>query len=192
MQKIIKTLVIITVLFFSSIKSADALMEQVLVVEDQESNKVTVQAGEKIEQAFVMPTDSFGIVTVNFILPERESKVKVEFKIKEKGEDGWIFEGSNFVHALDFYQDNGIPFPFGFPTIQNAKGIEYVFEIQPEEEITILETNGKIFFSVAREKPAKELVLNDLQRKIYEDGIFIFIWLIICTVFLFKYLKLNK
>jgi hypothetical protein len=189
MQKQTKLLITTMIMFIFSIKPTNALIDQVLVVEDQESNEVNIQAGEKIEQSFVSPTDSFGIVTVNFILPKRDSKIKVNFKIKEKGQDNWIFEGTSAVHSLDFYHDNGIPFPFGFPTIENTEGKEYLFQVEPEEEITVLKTNGNLNFSVAKEAPAKKLILNDLSKNLKQDKIFFMLWGALIISFSFVLLR---
>ncbi len=85
--------------------------------------------GEKISGEFVANENNLGIIEMRFVqflrIPYNQEDVLV-FRIKEKGQQNWYYQG-HFRSGLTFE----LPLiPFGFPVIADSKGKTYNFELE--------------------------------------------------------------
>jgi acyltransferase len=83
-------------------------------------------AGEKINESFIAKTDSLGIIAVPFNAHNKSIDDKIIFRLKETGKKDWYIQ--NTYNANQFQTD--IPFPFGFPIIEDSKNKSYTFQIE--------------------------------------------------------------
>jgi len=109
------------------------LIEKVFtVLTDSYSSKTLIDipdgeilAGSKIIGNFTASEDYLGILGVKFWTFYRLNSDFLIFRIREKGQDDWLYE--NFYKS-DQFQPNAF-FTFGFPVIIDSKGKTYDFEI---------------------------------------------------------------
>jgi hypothetical protein len=80
-----------------------------------------------ISDSFIARSDNLGIVSVPFNTRNKSIEGQIVFRIKEVGGNSWYFQGTYNVNQ---FQDN-IPFPFGFPVINNSRNVKYYFELEP-------------------------------------------------------------
>lgn len=82
--------------------------------------------GDKIQGRFVASDNNLGIIGFRFWTFYRLNDDYIIFRIKEKNSDKWYYENN---YKEDQFQPNQY-FTFGFPTIDNSKGKEYIFEVE--------------------------------------------------------------
>lgn len=86
---------------------------------------------------FEATNNNLGIVEIGFHVPEKPSSDVYIFRLKESGQENWIYENTYFAK-----QFGGYPlFPFGFPLINESKGKKYYFEL--------ISLNGEVGKAVA-------------------------------------------
>jgi hypothetical protein len=201
MKKIFKLLITL-ILFIISIKPVDAIRNDVFKLRGKENIEMDFKEGDVIRQTFVSPVDEFGIVAIRFTNNGQKTNDQMFFRIKEVGAEDWYYE--NDYWTLLFKKDDY--YPFGFPMIQKAKGKKYLFEIELDRKTIdnsvayfvsnkdllsagVLEINGEkkqgeLNFGIANQKPAKEMIIEDINNNIKQDPYFYLVWIIIVLAFL--------
>lgn len=81
---------------------------------------------KSVSGSFIAKNNNLGIVAIPFNTYGKISSDKLTFRIREKAENSWHFQGNYDVNQ---FQHN-VPFPFGFPIIKNSKDTVYYFEIE--------------------------------------------------------------
>lgn len=82
--------------------------------------------GQKLQGVFTANDSYLGQVSIRFYNFQRINPDSVIFRIKEKGQSGWYYEG---IYKTDQFQPDML-FPFGFPIINNSNGKAYSFEVE--------------------------------------------------------------
>ena len=82
--------------------------------------------GDTISGKFHSQYPNLGMVTVPFHNQNRGSDDLLEFRLMEVGESDWIYQAD---YKTDQFQPHQY-FPFGFPTISDSDGRDYLFEIE--------------------------------------------------------------
>lgn len=82
--------------------------------------------GERVNATFTASENNLGIVAVRFNTYSRINDDEVIFRIREQGQNKWLYQNS---YTVAQFQSNK-HFTFGFPTIANSKGKKYEFQIE--------------------------------------------------------------
>lgn len=114
---------------------------------------------KKIRGNFIAKTDNLGIIAIPFNTHNRSINDRIYFRIKEAGSNNWFYQN---IYKTNQFKNN-IPFPFGFPIIQNSKNVSYTFEIEslngtPDDSPSI--SKAKPYFLSKYKFPKSELVKN--------------------------------
>jgi hypothetical protein len=89
-------------------------------------DKTGLLAKETIGENFIAQTDNLGIIEIPFNTNNRSIDDKVIFSIKESNKQSWDYQATYDAHQFQ----NNIPFPFGFPVINNSKNKSYTFQLE--------------------------------------------------------------
>lgn len=90
-------------------------------------NKKFFIQGKKIEETFIAQSNNLGIIEIPFNTNNKSINEKIVFRLKEVGEKKWYFQATYDARQVQ----NDIPFPFGFPVINNSKNKHYIFQLEP-------------------------------------------------------------
>lgn len=208
MRKILSFTFLLLFLFFIFKSLVYGLMGSILQVDDLRAENRPLFGGEILRQTFVCPEDEFGAIGIKVDNNNRLNDDFWIFRIKEKEEEEWYFKTKKYI--TDF--QGGVFYPIGFPKITNAKGKEFIFEIEsergrennqasvfltlediyPEGEALVngKKIGGDLVFTVYKETPAERLILDDFRKKIYQDKVFFIFWFgLILSLLLFVLIK---
>ncbi len=87
---------------------------------------IKLLAGRKIEGVFFGKVDNLGIIGIPFDTHNKSVNDQIIFRLKESSKKDWFFQAT---YNADQIQNN-VPFPFGFPVIENSRNASFTFEIE--------------------------------------------------------------
>ncbi|AKM81467.1 MAG: hypothetical protein UT13_C0001G0505 [Candidatus Pacebacteria bacterium GW2011_GWF2_38_9] len=99
---------------------------KVPVLEQDGQEKILLEPGAAYQNSFVSNSDHFGALDLKFDTSRSTEQKYLIFRLKEEGEDDWYYQ--NRYNIADFY--NNAFYPFGFPSISDALGKKYVYEVE--------------------------------------------------------------
>lgn len=133
MRKYYLVLLILTIITFmvrGFIKSHDLegfTLDQRFNQEDlQQKPGVEFLKNNIISGDFQSRFPNLSIIKVRFVNNNRINTDSIEFRIKQTDSKEWFYKG---IYKTDQFQNDYL-FPFGFPTIHDAQGKHYRFEIE--------------------------------------------------------------
>ncbi len=86
-------------------------------------------ASKKITGVFTANDNYLGLLALRFVSfqkPEYSKEDVLVFRIREKGKKEWYSQNTYRTGILE----ENLEFPFGFPVIENSKGVQYEFELE--------------------------------------------------------------
>lgn len=129
-------------------------------------NKGELFKGDIVKGEFHSRYKNLGVITVRFYNQDRDSKDVIAFRLKQAGQDKWLFESK-------YNTDQFLPhrlFPVGIPTINESDNQDYDFEIESLSGATnsgiIVDYSQEPIF-VARSVFTKNELLSDRNKLFY-------------------------
>jgi hypothetical protein len=192
-MKVKLSLLFILSIFLSLPRQAKAVMNEVYNSSSGNIQERKLQSGEVISESFTSPVEEFSIITIKLDSNKESDDDKVIFRIKEKGQEDWYYETK--VSTKDFRPE--WPYPFGFPTIENAKEKEFVWELeylghQENSQLIYFKSKDTIIFNISNNQPIYKVIPNAIFFNIIKDPLFMGIWGLIILLLLLKYFITEK
>ena len=113
-----------------------------------------------IVDSFVAAANNLGTIVLAFDTHNKSIEDKIVFKLKEAKDKSWYYQATYNANQIQ----NNVPFPFGFPVINNSKGKNYVFEIESsrgsfDNSLAINKNNN--YYS--KYKYSKKVILGNIK-----------------------------